>query len=200
MVSYPRRQQYLRLVRAGGATIGSVAAILLALALASSGASSVAAILVVAALGLAFYARHRFGLAGRSAIGARSEDEVRRTLKALETEGWRVRDSLRWRGGGDIDSVAIAPSGIGLAIETKTRTYDDRHLAVVREQAAWLSRRRRRWCFRGAVPVLCVVRARRVQRWERGVVVVSIDCLIPTLRHAALAAARKEMCLPKATD
>jgi hypothetical protein len=54
----------------------------------------------------------------------------------------------------------------------------------VREQAAWLSRRRRRWCRRGAVPVVCVVRPRGVERVERGVLVVSIDRLIPVLRSS----------------
>jgi hypothetical protein len=62
-------------------------------------------------------------------------------------------------GAGGIDSLAIAPTGVGFAIETKTKGYNDRHLARVRQQAAWLSRRRRRWCRRGAVPVVCVVRA-----------------------------------------
>jgi hypothetical protein len=75
-------------------------------------------------------------------------------------------------------------------IETKTRTYDDHHLARVRDQAAWLSRRRRRWCRRGAVPVVCMVRARGVQRLEQNVLVVSIDRLIPSLRSGAAALGR----------
>jgi len=103
----------------------------------------------------------------------------------LRAEGWRLRHSSRWRGRGDIDSVAIAPSGVGFAIETKTSAYNERHLAVVHEQAAWLWRRRRRWCRLGAMPVLCVVRAAGIQRWERGVLVVSLEALIPTLRHTA---------------
>ena len=86
---------------------------------------------------------------------------------------------------GDIDSVAIAPTGVGIVIETKTRTYDRRHLARLHEQAAWLSRRRRRWCCRGALGVLCLVRARGVQRCEQDVLVVSIDRLTPILRSAA---------------
>ena len=124
-------------------------------------------------------------LAGRSGVGARSEDEVRRALAPLQADGWRLRHSLRWQGRGDIDSLAIAPTGVGFAIEIKTRAYDDRHLARVCDQAAWLSRRRRRWCRRGAVPVVCLVRARGVQRLERNVLVVSIDRLIPVLRSAA---------------
>ena len=59
------------------------------------------------------------------------------------------------------------------------------HLARVWEQAVWLWRRRPRWCRRGAMPVLCVVRARGVQQSEHGVLVVSIERLLPSLRGAA---------------
>ena len=75
--------------------------------------------LLILALGLGLYARHWLSLAGRSRVGARSEDEVQRALAPLEAEGWRLRHSLPWRGRGDIDSVAIAPTGIAVAIETK---------------------------------------------------------------------------------
>ena len=95
--------------------------------------------------------------------GARSEGEVQRALAPLHAEGWRLRHSLPYRGRGDIDSVAIAPTGIAFAIETKTKTFDVRHLAAVQHMAVWLQRRRRRWCRRGALPVLCVVRARDVE-------------------------------------
>jgi hypothetical protein len=78
--------------------------------------------------------------------------------------------------------LAIAPNGVAFAIETKTTTYDDRHVARVREQATWLWRQRRRWCRRGAIPVVCLVRAHGVERVEQGVLVVSIDRLIPVLR------------------
>ena len=67
---------------------------------------------------------------------------MQRTLAPLQAEGWRLRHSLPWQGRGDIDSVAISPTGIAVAIETKTGSYDGRHLARVREQVAWLSRRR----------------------------------------------------------
>jgi hypothetical protein len=86
---------------------------------------------------------------------------------------------MRWLGRGDIDSLAIAPTAMAFVVETKTRTYDGTHLARARDQAAWLSRRRRRWCRRGAVPVVCVVRPRGIERVERDVPVVSIDRLIP---------------------
>jgi hypothetical protein len=184
-LNYPRRQQYRRLSHAVGAGAASVAAGLLALAIAAAGAISLAGIVVVMAVGFGLYARHWFQLADRSRVGARSEDVVQHQLAVLEGEGWRLRHSLAWRGRGDIDSVAIAPAGIAFAVETKTSAYEERHLARVREQAAWLCRRRRRWCRQGAVPILCIVRARGVQRWEAGVLVVSIDRLTPTLQGAA---------------
>ena len=134
---------------------------------------------------LGLYARHWLSLARRSGVGARSEEDVQRALARLQVEGWRVRHSLRWQGRGDIDSVAIAPTGIAVAIETKTRTYDRSHLARVGEQAAWLSRRRRRWARNGALGVLCLVRARGVERVENEVPVVSIDRLTHVLRVAA---------------
>ena len=142
-------------------------------------------VLVAVALIVGLRARHWLSLAGRSQIGARSEDEVRRALAPLEQHGWRLRHAVRWPGVGDIDSVAIAPTGIAFAIETKTRTYADRQLSRVREQARWLSRRRRRWCRRGSLPVLCVVRAIGVERCEHGVLVVSIDRLVVVLCEVA---------------
>ena len=183
-MNYARRQQYRRLSRAASAAMASALAGMLALAVASAGAVSAAGFLLVLALGFGVYARHWLSLAERSRVGARSEDEVRRALEPLEAEGWRLRHSMSWRGRGDIDSLAIAPTGVAFVVETKTRTYDGRHLARVREQAAWLSRRRRRWCRRGALPVVCLVRARGVQRLERNVLLVSIDRLIPVLRSA----------------
>jgi hypothetical protein len=164
------------------AAMASGACVLLALAVAGAGAVSAAGAILVLAVGLGFYTRHWLSLAERSRVGARSEDEVRRALAPLQAEGWRLRHSLRWRGRGDIDSMAIAPTGAAFVVETKTRAYDDRHLARVREQAAWLSRRRRRWCRRGAVPVVCLVRPRGIERVEQGLLVVSIDQLIPVLR------------------
>ena len=130
-MNYARRQQYRRLSRAGRAAVGSAAAALLALVFGGAGAAPLAGLLLLTAFGLGLYARHWLSLAGRSRVGARSEDEVQRALAPLEAEGWRLRHSLPWRGRGDIDSVAISPTGIAVAIETKTRTYDGRHLARV---------------------------------------------------------------------
>jgi nuclease-like protein len=119
MPNYARRQQYRRLVHAGEATLGSVIAALLGLAILSAGAAALAGLLLVTAVGLGLYARHWLSLASRSRVGARAEDEVQRALAPLQAEGWRLRHSLPWQGRGDIDSVAIAPGGIAVAIETK---------------------------------------------------------------------------------
>jgi hypothetical protein len=181
-LSYARRQQYRRLSRATTAAMASGATGLLAVIVANAGAAYAAGLLLTVALGMGLYARHWLSLAERSRVGARSEDEVRRALARLEGQRWRLRHSLSWRGRGDIDSLATAPNGVAFAIETKTRTYDDRHVPRVREQASWLWRRRRRWCRRGAIPVVCLVRAHGVERVEQGVLVVSIDRLIPVLR------------------
>ena len=184
-MNYARRQQCRRLSHAGNAGLGSVVAALFGLVVASAGAAALAGLLLLTAVGLGLYARHWLSLAGRSRVGARSEDEVQRALAPLQAEGWRLRHSLPWQGRGDIDSVAIAPGGIAIAIETKTRSYDSRHLARVCAQAAWLSRRRRRWASNGALGVVCLVRAQGVERVEHDVVVVSIDRLTQVLRAVA---------------
>jgi hypothetical protein len=65
-VNYARRQQYRRLSRAGKAALGSVVAGLLGLAVASAGAAALGGLLLLMAVGLAFYARHWLSLARRS--------------------------------------------------------------------------------------------------------------------------------------
>jgi hypothetical protein len=133
-------------------------------------------VLLLMASVLGLYARHWLRLAARSRVGAHSEEQVRRALGTLEAEGWRLRHSIRWHGGGDIDHVAIAPTGVAFAIETKTRAYNPLHLAKVTEQAAWLARHRRRWCRHGCLPVLCVTRG-RVEQVQHDVLVVSVNRL-----------------------
>ena len=118
-MNYARRQQYRRLSRAGTAAMASFGTVLLALGAASAGAVSASGVLLVLALGFGLYARHWLSLAERSRVGARSEDEVRRALAPLRADGWRLRHSLPWRGRGDIDSLAIAPTGVAFVVETK---------------------------------------------------------------------------------
>ena len=177
-MNYPRRQQYQRLGHAIATGAGGLLAALGALLAAAQQALWIALILLLAAVSLSAYARHWSRLAARSRVGARSEEEVQRALSQLAAEGWRVRHSLPWQGRGDIDSVAIAPTGIAFAIEPKTRTYGDQHVARVREMANWLHRRRRRWSPHGALAVLCVVHARGLERFEAAVLIVSLDELV----------------------
>ena len=188
-VSYPRRQQFRRLARASALGAGALLATLLgllALLALSLGALSPAAVLLLAAVGFAVASHHWLGLAARAGVGARSEANVQSTLAALEREGWRIRHSLNWHGRGDIDSVAIAPTGIAFAIETKTRSHTPEHLARVASMADWLYARRRRWCPNGALPVLCVADARYlVDHVENGVLVVSRGRLLAALHTAA---------------
>ena len=184
-LNYARRQQYRRLSRAGRLGLAGLTAGLFGMLLIGIDFALPGSLLLAVAVIVGLRARHWLSLAGRSRVGARSEDEVRRALAPLQGHGWRVRHGLRWPGAGDIDSVAIAPNGVGFAIETKTRTYDERQLSRVREQAGWLGRRRRRSCRRGALPVLCVVRAAGVERYEHGVLVVSIDRLVLVLSEVA---------------
>ena len=183
--SFPRRQQYRHLRRAAAAGTAAIAAAAFDLVAADTGQTALAAVLLLITVGLLIDARHWLRRAGRNRVGARSEDAVRRALTTLTAEGWRLRHSLPYRGRGDIDSIAIAPTGIAFAIETKTRTFDARHLAGVREMAASLYLRRRHWNPRGALPVLVVVRARGLERIQDEVLIVSIDRLVPALRAAA---------------
>ena len=115
--SFPRRQQYRRLRRAAASGAAGLATGAGAVGAASVGALEVAGVLLLVTSGLVIDARRWLRLAARSRIGARSEDDVRRALAALQPEGWRLRHSLRYRGRGDIESVAIAPTGMAFAIE-----------------------------------------------------------------------------------
>jgi hypothetical protein len=165
---YPRRQQAYRLKRAAGAAAGAVAITAAGVVAALAGLTALAVVLLLTAGAVGLYARHWARLARRSQAGARSEDQVRHALATLEREGWRLHHSLAWHHGGDIDHVAIAPTGIAFAIDTKTRTYNPVHLTKVNEQAAWLRHHRRRWVPpRRATSALRHARTRRVDPTRR---------------------------------
>lgn len=188
MISYPRRQVFQRLLRAVAASGAALTTALLAVLALAVGAGAAAGPLLLVTAGLVAYARHWLRLAGRSRVGAQSERQVHRALEPLEAEGWRLRHSMPWHGPGDIDHVAIGPREVGFAFETKTKTYRREHIARAAATARWL--RRRRWCPRSALPVLCLVRARGVQLVEDDVLVVSIDRLPAALRATARTCAR----------
>ena len=192
LTSYPARQRNRRLAQALRHAVLGLVALVAAGAAASTGPPVLAVVLLTVSCCYAVRSRTSVELARRSAIGARSEDRVRAELRALELEGWCIRHSQRWRGGGDIDHLAIAPVSVGLAfpIETKTRSYGPHDLARITTVAQSLARRRAHWCSEGAVPVLCLAGAHRVERWEAGVAVVSADRLTAVLSRLAGATRR----------
>jgi hypothetical protein len=114
--SFPRRQQARRLRRAAARWAAAITAGVLAVTAAGTRAPALSGLLLVVMAALAVDARQRTRLAARSGVGARSEGQVRRVLGGLEAEGWRVQHSLPWGWPGDIDSVAIAPTGLAFAI------------------------------------------------------------------------------------
>jgi Nuclease-related domain len=181
-VSYPRRQQLRRLMRAakfaGGAMITSIAAVLLG----SAGYAGLAVPLGAVAVVFGLLSRRALRLAGRSRVGAESEALVLGVLEPLTREGWRVAHAVNWPGRGDLDHVLRSPSGMGFVIETKTLRYSRAHVVRTIDAARWLGRRRRRYPC-GVLPVVCVTRARRVERFEEEVLVVSLDRLMRALRQ-----------------
>ncbi len=86
-LNYARDKQYRRLSRAGRAAAGCVTAVPLALVVGAAGAAPLAGLLLVIALGMGLSARRWLALAGRSRVGARSEDDVQRALTPLLAEG-----------------------------------------------------------------------------------------------------------------
>jgi hypothetical protein len=129
-------------------------------------------------LGIA--ARRSLDLAGRNRVGADAERLVRDRLIHLIEEGWDVRHGVRWPGGGDIDHLVRSPGGVGFAIETKTRGFNDTHLDRTVRTARWAARNRRRYPA-GVMPVLCVVHNRQLEHRYGEVLVVSLDRLLPAL-------------------
>jgi hypothetical protein len=183
--SNPRRQQLRRLRLA--ASRGMLAAIALAAAVflaANAGDARLALPLLLLSAAFALASGHALRLASRSGVGAKSESQVRRALEQLAHEGWRTRHAVDWPGRGDVDHVARAPSGLGFAIETKTRHWTRAHVERTVDAACWLARRRRRYP-RGVVPVLCVTRARQLEYLDGEAQIVSLDRLVPSLRGAA---------------
>jgi hypothetical protein len=143
--------------------------------------------LLLLAGGLWLAARRSKRLAGRCRVGADSERAVRLVLTELSRGSWVVRNGVRWPSGGDVDHLLRSPDGLGFAIETKTLTFSQEHVRRTEATARWAGRCRRRYP-QGVIPVLCVVRARRVESCCGDVVVVSLDRLLPVLEHHAVRA------------
>ena len=185
-MSHPRREQLRRLLRGGIRALLATTALGAALPIAIAGDGILACALVLVASALALASRRDLRLAARHRVGAESETAVRRALEALTSDGWQVRHAVDWPTGGDLDHVVRAASGIGFVIETKTLRYSTDHLERTTRAARWLARRRWRYP-RGVLPIVCVTRSQGVERLEAGVLVVSLDQLVPALRRAAAA-------------
>jgi hypothetical protein len=110
-------------------------------------------------------------------MGARSEAQVHRVLRAVARDGWQVQHAIDWKGRGDLDHIARSPSGIGFVIKAKTLRYTPAHVLRTVAAARWLARRRRRYPL-GVVPVVCVTRARRVERVEHGALIPVVKLLV----------------------
>jgi hypothetical protein len=181
-LSYARRQQWRRLRTAASRAAGAAGA-QVAAALAISAEEAELGLLLALLCGvLALAIRRSLRLAARSRVGADSEAQVRQALKPLAHEGWHVSHSVDWPGHGDLDHVLRSPSGMGFVIETKTLRYSRAHVLRTVETARWVSRKRRRYPC-GVLPVVCVTRARRIERFEEEALVVSLDCLMTALRQ-----------------
>lgn len=184
--SYPRRQLNRRLARVVKHAVWALSLLALAIVALTVGLPILAGPLLLAAAACAVRSGRWWRLARRSAIGARSEEQVRAELDRLAREGWRIRNSLRWLGGGDIDHLAIAPgpAGVTFAIETKTRSYTPGDIARISAIAQWQAQRRSRG-RPGTIPILCLAGTRGVERWEGGVAVVSLDRLLTLMSRLA---------------
>jgi hypothetical protein len=185
-MSHPRQEQLRRLLRGGLRAVLATTALGAALRIAIAGDGILACALVLVASALALASRRDLQLAARNKVGADSETAVRRALETLTSDGWQVRHAVDWPRGGDLDHVVRAASGMGFVIETKTLRYSTAHLQRTARAACWLARRRRRYP-RGVLAIVCVTRLRGVERLEAGVLVVSLDQLVPALRRAAAA-------------
>src|SRR4051812_11384356 len=183
-VSYPRRQQVRRLLRAASRATGSAMAFIAAVLALRAREVELGLLLALLSAVLALASRSALRLAARSRVGAKSEAQVRRALEPLTREGWRVAHAVDWPGRGDLDHVLRSPAGMGFVIETKTLRYTRAHLARTVDSARWLARRSLRYPA-GVCPVVCVTRARRIEQVEEDVLVVSLERLMPALRRTS---------------
>jgi hypothetical protein len=181
-LSYARRQQWRRLMTAASRAAGAAGALVAAALATAAEEAELGLLLALLSGALALASRRSLSLAARSRVGADSEAEVRRPLKPLVREGWRVEHAVDWPGRGDLDHVLRSPSGMGFVIETKTLRYSRAHVVGTIDAARWLARKHRRYPC-GVMPVVCVTRARRVEQFEEEALVVSLDRLMTALRR-----------------
>jgi hypothetical protein len=145
-VSYPRRQQVRRVLRAAKLVTGAMIALIGAVLLASAGHAGLALSLGAAAVVLALLSRRALRLARRSGVGADSEAEVRRALEPLARQGWRVAARGRLAGSRGPGSRAVLSVGDGFrdrdqdaALQPGAPRANDRRGTLAGEQTPALS-------------------------------------------------------------
>lgn len=182
-MTHARRQQYRHLVLSVGYGLAAAGIVWAAIAVAAAaGTTPIVSMLLLCAAGLSAVALRSKRLAKRWRVGADLEQPVRSALDELGPLGWTVRHGVRWPGRGDVDHIVRSPDGPGFAIETKTLNFSSEHLRRTEAWARWVARRRRRYPL-GVVPVVCVVRARRIESRYDDVVVVSLDRVLSVLQR-----------------
>ena len=189
IMSHARRQQYRHITRTAGYALAAAVTLVAAPSASRGGGEALMVFPLVLVAGLITAACRSQRLATRWRAGADSEQAVQHALKSLVGSGWAVRSGVPWPGGGDVDHLVRSPNGLGFAIETKTRTFSQQHLRRTAATARWAARSRR--LSAGVLPILCVVRARRVESRCGDVVVVSLDRLLGMLDRLALSVERK---------
>lgn len=122
-------------------------------------------------------ARRTACCARRWAVGADAEDRVADELAVLRPQGWSVQHGVSWPRRGDVDHVVVTPTGTVFAVETKAARYTPAHLDRTRAAAGWLATRERT----AVTPVLVIASRDGIRRWHDGVLVVSLDRLVPAL-------------------
>jgi len=135
---------------------------------------------LVCAAGILGFRRAR-DRARRGLIGRESERVTVRVLRALEADGWEIRNSVRWPGRGDVDHIAIPSTGPVFVIDTKTSRYDANDLRRAVEASEIVAQA---W-HRQAILVICLARRNVVDAREGAARVVSADRLASMLSREA---------------
>jgi hypothetical protein len=89
--------------------------------------------------------------AGNWLSGGHAEESVGRQLEQLMGNGFMVMHDIEQAGEGNIDHLVSGPSGVFM-IETKLRSYNQRHLTKAKRQAAKLHDELGIW----VTPVICL--------------------------------------------
>lgn len=138
----------------------------------AASAAFLAAVLLVRPYVDGYVDRH-----ARLRSGTRAEVAVGETLEQLRRDGWTVMHDIERPSQANLDHIVSGPNGVFL-IETKARRYEDRHLARVKGQAAWLHDQLSVW----VTPVICIHAQRGRPFRAKGVWIVPLSELLEWLQ------------------